>query len=89
MGEYEGTFVSWNSTEIFIDAHGTEESWQATPRLALYLEKADIRNGDAVTVTVEFETYKATHIVATDLQPRALLARITELEQILKNRGTS
>jgi len=84
MGDYEGTFVSWDGTNITILANGETLAWESGNDLAVRLDKAGLQEGDNVTVSVEFESYTAFHVVATDLQPRALLARIVDLERLVR-----
>ena len=81
--------MSWDRRDITIrDVDGDELSWSLHDDLYRLLLNLDIQEADRVRVSVEFDDYTATHIVQLDLDPRALLARIEELEQQIKGLTT-
>jgi hypothetical protein len=88
MGEYEGVFVSLETSDYsqarltINDKYGYELDWYvSTDKLVKKIKKA--RPGDKVLVEVEFNDYRVVGFTISDLDPRALLARIEALESKL------
>lgn len=90
MGEYEGTFVSYNKygNLVILLEDGEEESWPVHGDMWSRVSTLDLQVGDRVRVSVEFNSYHAIGIVQVDLETRALLARIEELERLIKGLTT-
>lgn len=87
MGDYDGTFVSYEFGYFTItDEHGEEQQWPVKAnKVGVKIDKLDLRVGDTVRVEVEFNNYTVVGVRMLDLDPRALLARIEALEKQLKD----